>query len=220
METTVSVKADRGARCLKQRGLVAGVLGLVVVSSVVGVDASGDVSAEWTAFARYKDVTIYDGHFRKYSKRFFGVGFDWQFFKSQAVAESNLREDVRSAAGAVGLMQIMPSTFEEIRSKNPAITGPIDQVRWNIAAGIWYNRQQFVAWEPVRSSYEKLKFMLGSYNAGRTSILRAQNVAVENGLDGTVWESIVMGLPEVTGERSSETLSYVDRVFNIREAMR
>ena len=38
--------------------------------------------------------------------------------------------------GAVGLMQIMPKTFEEIRHKNPSIKGTRDQPRWSIAAGI------------------------------------------------------------------------------------
>ena len=67
------------------------------------------------AYARYNRITTYDMHFSKYSKRYFGVGFDWRYFKAQAVAESNLREDARSWAGAEGLMQIMPRTFQEIR---------------------------------------------------------------------------------------------------------
>ena len=195
-------------------------LALLVLGSVGGVAASRDSAPDVTAFARYNEVTIYDRYFRKYSKRFFGVGFDWYFFKSQAVAESNLREEVQSSAGAVGVMQIMPSTFEEIQDRNPAISGPIDQARWNIAAGIWYDRQNFVVWETVRPSSEKLKFMLGSYNAGRSSILRAREVAVEDGLDGRLWESIALGLPEITGRRSSETLAYVERVLGIRTVLR
>ena len=102
-------------------------------------------------YARFNRLTTYDGHFSKYSKRYFGVAFDWRYFKAQAVAESGLEEDARSSVGAMGLMQIMPRTFEEIRSKNPGIAGGIDQPRWNIAAGIWYDRQNFVAWTAERT---------------------------------------------------------------------
>jgi membrane-bound lytic murein transglycosylase F len=66
------------------------------------------------AFERYNRVVKYDKYFLKYSKRYFGPGFDWHYFKAQAVAESRLQADARSRVGAVGVMQIMPRTFEEI----------------------------------------------------------------------------------------------------------
>ena len=171
-------------------------------------------------FARYNRVTKFDGYFSKYSKRYFGVGFDWQFFKAQAVAESNLREDARSDVGATGLMQIMPRTFEEIRRKNPTIAGRIEDPRWNIAAGIWYDRQNFAVWTAERPFQDRLKFMFASYNAGRTSILRAQEVAARQGLDGNRWTSIEHGLPHVTGRRAGETLTYVSRIFEIKTVLR
>ena len=42
-------------------------------------------------------------------------------------------------------MQIMPATFEEIASENPGIGGGIYEPRWNIAAGIYYNRRKIFA---------------------------------------------------------------------------
>ena len=190
-------------------------LGPVVYTAQQGI-APDDLAA----FARYKRFTTYDQHFTKYSKRFFGVGFDWHYFKAQAVAESNLREDARSPVGAVGVMQIMPRTFEEIQRKNPAITGSLDQPRWNIAAGIWYDRQHFVVWAADRSLVERLKFTFGSYNAGRSSILRAQQFALGEGLNATLWDSVAGELPRVTGRRSQETVAYVARVLDIRQVLR
>ena len=187
---------------------------------VVRTAQLGILPDDLAAFARYKRFTTYDQHFKKYSKRFFGVGFDWHYFKAQAVAESNLREDARSPVGAVGVMQVMPRTFDEIQRKNPAITGSLDQPRWNIAAGIWYDRQHFVVWAADRSLIERLKFMFGSYNAGRASILRAQQLALGEGLNATLWESVAGALPRVTGRRSQETVSYVSRVFDIKQALR
>ena len=187
----------------------------VVYTAQLGI-APDDVAA----FARYNRFTSYDQYFTKYSKRFFGVGFDWRYFKAQAVAESNLREDARSPVGAVGVMQVMPRTFDEIRRQNPAITGSIDQPRWNIAAGIWYDRQHFVVWAADRPLVERLKFMFGSYNAGRASILRAQQFALGEGLNATLWESVVGELPRVTGRRSQETVSYVARILDIKQVLR
>ena len=189
-------------------------LGPVVYTAQQGI-APDDLAA----FARYKRFTTYDQHFTKYSKRFFGVGFDWHYFKAQAVAESNLREDARSPVGAVGVMQIMPRTFEEIQRKNPAITGSLDQPRWNIAAGIWYDRQHFVVWAADRSLVERLKFTFGSYNAGRSSILRAQQFALGEGLNARLWDSVAGELPRVTGRRSQETVAYVARVLDIRQVL-
>ena len=188
--------------------------------SVVHTAQLGRVRDDLAAFARYKHFTTYDPYFTKYSKRFFGVGFDWLYFKAQAVAESNLREDARSPVGAVGVMQVMPRTFDEIQRKNPAITGSIDQPRWNIAAGIWYDRQHFVVWAADRLLVERLKFMFGSYNAGRASILRAQQFALGEGLNETLWESVAGELPRVTGRRSQETVAYVARILDINQALR
>ena len=74
-------------------------------------------------YERYNQITRFDHHFSKYSKRYFGPAFDWRYFKAQAVAESRLEENATSVAGAVGIMQVMPQTFKEIRQNNLAIQG-------------------------------------------------------------------------------------------------
>jgi soluble lytic murein transglycosylase-like protein len=151
----------------------------------------------------------YDDTFRKYSKRYFGPGFDWRLFKAQAITESNLKPDATSRVGARGLMQLMPSTYGEIRSKNPDI-GEINDPEWNIAAGIYYNRQLWRQWTAKAADREE--FMFGSYNAGRATILRAQKVAIGKSLDERVWPSIRDVAPEVPGWRHKETLDYVQRI--------
>src|SRR6188472_2058004 len=99
-----------------------------------------------TAHAQSVVTDRYDDTFRKYSKRYFGPLFDWRLFKAQAMAESNLQMTARSWAGARGIMQLMPTTFHEIRSKNPEISGRWDRPEWNIAAGIAYSRRLWDAW--------------------------------------------------------------------------
>ncbi len=187
------------------------------VVALMLVQTTAQAPAGYTEYNRFVE---FDHHFSKYSKRYFGVAFDWLYFKAQVVAESNLQPDVRSPAGAAGLMQIMPLTFSEIRRRNPGIEGPVDDPRWNIAAGIWYDRQHYVAWRAERPFSDRLKFMFGSYNAGLGGILRAQEAAEAAGLDGALWASIEQSLPLVAGGRAPDTLAYVRRVFDIKGDLR
>jgi membrane-bound lytic murein transglycosylase F len=153
----------------------------------------------------------YDDTFRKYSKRSFGPGFDWRIFKAQGMAESNLNPGARSTVGARGIMQLMSSTYKEVRSRNPDL-GRIDDPEWNIAAGIAYNRQLWKQWQPDSDAGHLLEFMFGSYNAGRGTLLRAQRVARDRALDQRVWPSIQVVAASVPRWRSIETLTYVDRI--------
>ena len=171
-------------------------------------------------FEKYRDHKDYDAYFRKYSKRFFGVGFDWHYFKAQGIAESNLNPSATSHVGARGIMQLMPNTFTEVTEKTGLIEGSLDDPRWNIAAGIWYNKYQFDYWQKGRGLEERLKFMYGSYNAGRVNLRKAQRQAINRGLNPRQWASMEEALPHVTGRRSEETITYVERIFEIREAIK
>ena len=153
----------------------------------------------------------YDDTFRKYAQRFFGPGYDWRIFKAQAMAESNLDMNAKSWVGARGLMQLMPSTFKEIRTKNPEIVA-IDKPEWNIAAGVYYDRQLWKQWSEQQGRPGCESFMLGSYNAGRGTLLRAQDVARLKVLDPAIWQSIETIAPDVPRWRHEETLTYVERI--------
>lgn len=162
------------------------------------------------AFAR--GVTDrYDDTFRKYSKRFFGVGFDWRIFKAQGMAESNLDMNAKSWVGARGVMQLMPSTFQEIRSRNPEMKA-INHPEWNIAAGVYYDRQLWTQWENDVDQSDQNRFMFSSYNAGRGTLMRAQKVALAKALNPAFWLSICTVAPDVPNWRHQETLGYVERI--------
>ncbi len=172
-----------------------------------------------SAFERYNQVTQFDPYFRKYTKRYFGPVFDWRHFKAQAVAESRLQADARSRVGAVGIMQIMPRTFEEIRRKHSAIKGTRYQPRWNIAAGIYYDRQLWNTWKAERPFRDRLNFTFGAFNAGKTNIIKAQRAAARDGLNPNLWISVEKKLPVVTGKHSHETIGYVRKIETIREVL-
>ena len=171
-------------------------------------------------FERYNSVTKYVSYFKKNTKHCFGPGFDWRYFKSQAIAESNLNSDAKSHAGAKGIMQIMPKTFEEIKYKNSSIKGTAQQPKWNIAAGIYYDRAIWNLWKAKRPFGDRLAFMFGSYNAGKGNILKAQEIAQKKGMNPNMWSSIEKNLMEVTGKCSRETIGYVNKINKVKGVLK
>jgi soluble lytic murein transglycosylase-like protein len=163
-----------------------------------------------------KWTTKYDQYFRKYTKRYFGAGFDWKWFKAQAIAESNLRHDAKSWVNARGIMQIMPRTFHEIKKKNPSFVD-INEPRWNIAAGIYYDSHLFKKWKAKRPLDDKINFTFASYNAGFRNIVKAQKVCKKHGLNENLWYSIKQIAPKVSGWRHEETVGYVEKINTMME---
>ncbi len=146
----------------------------------------------------------YDKHFKKYSKRYFGPYFDWKWFKSQGIAESNLRPNASSPVGAQGIMQILPTTFSEIKERNPSFLS-VKQPRWNIAAGIYYDRKLYRKWRKPLPSEERLFLAFSSYNAGYGRVLKAVK---RTSKESYTWSEVKPFLP-------SETRGYVSRIAKL-----
>jgi len=148
----------------------------------------------------------YDDHFQKYAKRYFGPNFDWRWFKAQAITESHLLPDARSAVGAIGLMQVMPATFREIQLENPHFLN-LREPRWNIAAGIWYDRYLYRQdiWEPLADE-EQLLLAFAGYNSGLGGALRAFKATPK---PADSWARVSPHAPK-------ETQGYVSRIVKIR----
>ena len=163
-----------------------------------------------------REITKYDPIFQKYTKRYFGVGTDWRWFKAQGMAESDLTPTARSRVGARGIMQLMPSTYAQIKSAVPRF-GAIDNPEWNIAAGILHDRDMWTAWGKDVPESERWAFMFASYNAGEGTIIRARKAAVAERLDHSQWPAIETVAPKVERWRYSETLGYV-RTINANKA--
>ena len=149
-------------------------------------------SSKWT--------NKYDRHFKKYSKRYFGPLFDWHWFKAQAIAESGLDDNAKSVVGALGLMQIMPATFEDISKQNPHFS-KLESPKWNIAAGVYYDRMLYRKFK-ISAAQDKLYLTFASYNAGYGRIL---NASKRTGSKEKNWQEIKHYLP-------SETRGYVGRI--------
>ena len=155
-----------------------------------------------------REITKYDPIFQKYTKRYFGVGTDWRWFKAQGMAESDLTPGARSRVGARGIMQLMPSTYGLIKSALPKF-GAIDDPEWNIAAGILHDRDLWTLWGKDVPESNRWDFMFASYNAGEGTIKRARRAAEAAQLDHSRWPAIETVAPKVERWRYSETLGYV-----------
>jgi soluble lytic murein transglycosylase-like protein len=193
--------------------LIASALSCVAASASsqsVPVKARDALEHAAQARADKKISERYDPVFRKYTKRYFGPAFDWKYFKAQGYAESGLHATARSQVGARGVMQLMPSTYQEIASHRPEF-GPIDQPEWNIAAGIMHDRYLWELWGSGIPDDDRHHFMFASYNAGEGTINRALGVARIKG-SGAGWSSVEQVAPSVRRWRYLETLGYVRRI--------
>jgi membrane-bound lytic murein transglycosylase MltF len=144
--------------------------------------------------------------FRKYGEKF---DFDWLMLVAQAFQESGLQQDRRSPAGAIGIMQIKPSTAAD---KNVGIDD-ITTINGNVHAGARYMRfiaDRYFADDDI-NDLNRWLFSLAAYNAGPAKINRYRAEAADNGYDPNRWFDNV----EIIAARriGSETVTYVSNVF-------
>jgi membrane-bound lytic murein transglycosylase MltF len=144
--------------------------------------------------------------FQQYGDQF---DFDWLMLAAQAFQESGLRQDRRSPAGAIGIMQIKPSTASD---RNVGVDD-ISTVDGNVHAGAKYMRFIADRYFPDEkfNDLNQWLFSLAAYNAGPAKINRYRREAAENGYDPNRWFDNV----EIIAARriGRETVTYVSNVF-------
>jgi len=143
--------------------------------------------------------------FQKYGAMY---GFDWLALAATGYQESHLDNNKRNPSGAMGVMQMKPSTAAD---KNVAIT-PIDTIENNIHAATKYLaflRDRYFS-DPDIPDKSRLDFTLAAYNAGPARIAELRKEATERGYDPNLWFSNV---EIITARRiGSETVTYVANI--------
>ncbi|TNF92528.1 MAG: transporter substrate-binding domain-containing protein [Gammaproteobacteria bacterium] len=120
--------------------------------------------------------------FRKYGEKY---GFDELALAAQAYQESGLDHSRKSHAGAVGIMQLLPTTAVD---KNVDIPD-ISKVEDNIHAGAKYLaflRDRYFSGEEI-SPFDRIAFSWAAYNAGPAKVRKIRKEAKNMGLDPNVW---------------------------------
>ncbi len=156
-----------------------------------------------------KTVDLFEKHSDQY-------GFDYLMMVAQGYQESRLDQSLVSHRGAVGIMQLLPSTAADKSVGIPDIHNADN----NVQAGIKYMR-----W--IRETYfnddaidERNKTLLSfaSYNAGPNRIRRIRAKASERGLDPNEWfRNVEVVAAEEIGR---ETVQYVSNIYKYYAAYR
>ena len=143
---------------------------------------------------------------KKYADQY---DFDWLMIVAQGFQESKLDQSKVSPAGAVGVMQILPTTAAD---PNVGIA-EIDRAEPNVHAGVKYLRflkEQYFA-DPEISPLDQVLFSFAAYNAGPANIAKARKRAAEMSLDANRW----FGQTEVAAAKtiSREPVIYVRNIY-------
>jgi membrane-bound lytic murein transglycosylase MltF len=149
--------------------------------------------------------------FRKYSDKY---GVDYLLMIAQAYQESGLDHNVKSSAGAVGVMQLLPSTGDDMK------VGNIQKLEPNIHAGVKYIRLMMDEYfdEPGLTPLNRGLFAFAAYNAGPARIRELRRKAAERQLDPDVWFNNVERV--ASEEIGRETVQYVSNIFKYYVAYR
>lgn len=142
--------------------------------------------------------------FRNYSTQY---DMDHLLMLAQGYQESQLEQSRRSSAGAIGVMQLLPSTGAQMA------VGDITKLGPNVHAGVKYMRwlldEHFN--DPAIAKVDKVLLGFAAYNAGPSRIQQMRREAKRRGLDPNRW----FGQVElVTAQRvGREPVTYVANIY-------
>jgi membrane-bound lytic murein transglycosylase F len=147
------------------------------------------------------------------------VGMDWRLLAAIAFAESRFDPTAHSPWGAVGLMQVLPSTAREHGIEE--LTDPAQ----NIRAGARYYKYLVDRFDdPSIELRQRLRFALAAYNAGLGHVLDARELATRTSRNPSAWFGQVEEALRLKKDRrwheqtrfgycrADETIDYVSRV--------
>jgi soluble lytic murein transglycosylase-like protein len=120
-----------------------------------------------------------------YAARF---GIPRDMAQSQMMKESSGRPLARSKAGALGLMQLLPTTAAWVEQfPEPAIM-----------TGLWLLRRLYDQVENAATDADRWRFALAGYNAGPSAVQRMRAQAAAAGKDPNQWAEVSAFAPEET----------------------
>ena len=149
----------------------------------------------------------YQNAFQSYGGKY---GIAWVMLTAQGFQESRLDQSKVSRSGAVGVMQIKPSTAAD---KNVGITGVREDADKNIHAAIKYLdfiRSRYFS-DPGIEPVDQVALSLAAYNAGPARIASMRKKTKQAGLDPNKWFDHV---EQITNKHvGSEPVNYVANIF-------
>lgn len=151
--------------------------------------------------------------FRKYGSRY---DLDYLLLAAQGYQESRLDQGARSPRGAVGVMQLLPSTA----ASAPINLPNIKDLETNIHAGVKYHHHITNTYfrDPALTPVNRMLFAFAAYNAGPGNVAKMRRLAATMGLDPNQWfANVEVAAGKVTGQ---ETIRYVGNIYKYYVAYR
>lgn len=136
--------------------------------------------------------------------------FDYLMLMAQGFQESQLDQRARSQRGAVGVMQLLPSTAAD---PSVGIKGIDNSADKNIEAGSKYMRLLADKYlnDPELSPMNKTLMAFAAYNAGPGNLRKFRRLAEKSGLDPNIWfGNVEHAAARVVGR---ETVDYVGNIY-------
>jgi len=127
-------------------------------------------------------ISPFDNAFKQAEK---SSGWDWRLIAAISYQESKFNPNALSFGGAYGMMQFMPNTgptYGVYPDSPPEI---------QILGGAKKLKADEKHWKLVADDFQRKKFSMASYNAGRGHIMDAQRLAKKHGLDPYKWDDNV-----------------------------
>jgi len=154
-------------------------------------------------YSRFQDVVDI---FTKFGTQY---GIDYLMVAAQGYQESRLDQNARSGAGAIGIMQLLPSTAADSNVGIPDIS----TVDSNIHAGVKYLgfiRDRYFS-DPEIDKFNQTMFAFAAYNAGPARVRKLRAKAAEKGYDPNVWfDNVELIAAKDIGR---ETVQYVANIL-------
>lgn len=152
-------------------------------------------------------------HFKKYSQQY---NLDYLMLAAQGYQESRLDQSVKSHVGAVGIMQVLPSTAASSPVKIPNIETEQNNIHAGARLMNFLIEDHFN--EPGLNLQNRMLFAMASYNAGPTKIARCRTLAKDMGYDPNIWfNNVEVAAAKVIGR---ETTQYVANIYKYYIAYR
>jgi membrane-bound lytic murein transglycosylase MltF len=152
-----------------------------------------------------KTLLTYKDRLKKYADQY---GFDWLLIAALAYQESGFDHTKKNKSGAIGLMQVIPSTGKD---KNINISN-VHLLENNIHAGVKYLaflKKRYFS-DPLIRPRDQVRLALAAYNAGPAKIQRVRSKTKEMGLDPNRWfRNVELATLKSVGQ---ETVRYVSNI--------